>query len=394
MKLDWRPPIPLAAALAMSQFGLFLLPAALLLASGALARSEAQQLGTELHRETVLVAALVAAAPADLDRQLDAIAAETGLSITRGTDGAVLLTRPARGNLEILASLARETGWFFTTVGAAILSLAAWAAWRVSRSLRALARITRHVDDIGPDGEHARWLLDSVLGTRIAEVRQVAGSFQGTLRRLRDRLRDNEEFAANVSHEFRTPLTTLRGTMDVLMDDVEMPAEQRRRFLQNARTDVDRLLRMVQGLFDLARVESASRRELTPLDDIVTEVVSRYAGVELVGHGAAVEADTAQLELAIANLLDNALSHGVPPIRVRLWVEGLRTGVSVHNEGPGISAANLPHIFDRFFTTGADRRGTGLGLAIVRAVARAHGGDVEAESAPDRTVFRLWMPRG
>ncbi len=389
----WRPPIPLAAALAMSQLGLFLLPAVLLLASGALARSEAQLVDAELHRETVLIEALVAARPPDLDRQLDTIAAETGLTISRDGDGALHLARPARGNLEILASLARETGWFFTTLGAAILGVAAWAAWRVSRSLRALARITLHVDDVGPAGEHARWLLDSVLGTRIAEVRQVAGSFVSTLRRLRDRLRDNEEFAANVSHEFRTPLTTLRGTVDVLMDDAEMPPEQRRRFLQNARTDVDRLLRMVQGLFDLARVESTSRRQLTALDDIAADVLARYPTVGLVGHGAAIDADAAQVELAIGNLVDNARLHGGPPVSVRLWVHGPRTGVDIENAGPGISAANLPHIFDRFFTTGADRQGSGLGLAIVRAVARAHSGDVEVESAPGRTVFRLWMPR-
>lgn len=309
------------------------------------------------------------------------------------TAGAVVIVLPNRRGAEVLAALVGEAGWPALSIGGAALAFSFWASWRVSRSLRALAAITQHVDERGPSGEHARWLLDSVLGTRIAEVRQVAAAFQGTLRRLRDRLRDNEEFAANVSHEFRTPLTTLRGTMDVLMDDADMPAEQRRRFLENARTDLDRLLRMVQGLFDLARVESTSRRQRVELDELAADLQHRFPEVVVSGRGGSVEADGAQLELAVANLIENARLHGGPPIRLHVWAEGERTGVDVEDGGPGISAANLPQVFDRFFTTGRGRKGTGLGLAIVRAVARAHEGDVEVQSRPGATTFRLWVPR-
>ncbi len=307
--------------------------------------------------------------------------------------GVVVVGLPNRRGAEVLAALVGDAGWPAALFGGAALAFAFWASWRVSRSLRALARIAQHVDERGPTGEHARWLLDSVLGTRIAEVRHVAAAFQGTLRRLRDRLRDNEEFAGNVSHEFRTPLTTLRGTMDVLMEDGDMPASQRHLFLENARTDLDRLLRMVQGLFDLARVESTTRRARVVLDEVAADVQHRYSDVGLEGAAGAVLGDAAQLELAVANLVENARLHGGPPVHLRLWAVAGRVGVDVADGGPGISTANLPQVFDRFFTTGRGRQGSGLGLAIVRAVARAHDGDVTVESEPGRTVFRLSLPR-
>ena len=76
------------------------------------------------------------------------------------------------------------------------------------------------------------------------------------------------------------------------------------------------------------------------------------------------------------------------------WTEGPWTGVDVTDDGPGISPANLPKIFERFFTTDRERGGTGLGLALVRAVAEAHGGKVEVESRPGHTRFRITLPRG
>lgn len=462
-----RPAIPLQWALFVSHVGMFALPTALLLVTGALARDQFHQREKELRREAVLAAEIVEARLGDraadpiawveLQPRLESLAKETGLGVRlvdpagtvivsngpgAGSDlaareevtaallgtttavtrrglpevttpppanaehrawtfaaspvradgevvGAVLVVHANRRGVEVLGSLVDEAGWRASLVASLALGAASFASWRVSRSLRALARVALEVSDRGERGDQARWLLDATVGTRIAEVRQVARSFRDTLRRLEERLAYNQEFAANVSHEFRTPLTTLRGTVDVLRDDEDMPPEQRRRFLENARTDLDRLLRAVQGLYDLARVDAGTGQERVSLGDVCREVLGRTPGVAFEGEAGAVLGDAAQLELALRNLVENAQLHGGPNVRVRGWIEGARTGLDVEDDGPGISPANMERVFDRFFTTGRDRQGTGLGLALVRAIARAHGGEVTVRSEGGRTVFRL-----
>jgi signal transduction histidine kinase len=108
-----------------------------------------------------------------------------------------------------------------------------------------------------------------------------------------------------------------------------------------------------------------------------------------------VDANREQLESAASNLVENALRHGGPGVKVEVvgFTEGAWTGVDVIDDGPGISPANLKKVFDRFFTTDRAKGGTGLGLALVRAVLEAHGGRVEVESAPGHTRFRLVLPK-
>jgi signal transduction histidine kinase len=212
--------------------------------------------------------------------------------------------------------------------------------------------------------------------------------------RLRERLAYISEFAGNVSHEFKTPVSSLRGTVELLRDDDEMPAAQRARFLDNALQDLDRLSRLVGGLLRLARAEEGGGRDRIALDDVIRAVRARHERLDVRGAGGTVVANREQLEAAIGNLVENAFRYGGPGVTVRaeLWVEGDRTGVDILDDGPGISAANLPKVFDRFFTTDRAGGGTGLGLALVRAVCEAHGGTVEVESAPGRTRFRVALP--
>ncbi len=462
-----RPAIPLQWALFVSHIGMFALPAALVLLTGALARDQCNQRERELRSEALLAAQIIEArlgervndpaawldlrphlqrlssatglgvrvvdragtvvvsngpgAGADLSEREEVAAALRGESTARtrqshpenpnanagtrawtfaaspvqhGEDvvGAVTVMHANRRGLEVLGSLVKEGGWRAGLIAGLALLAASFASWGVSRSLRALARVTRQATDPGEGGDQARWLLDATVGTRIAEVRQVASAFRDTLRRLEARLAFNQEFAANVSHEFRTPLTTLRGTVDLLRDDPDMTPEQRRRFLDNARTDLDRLLRAIAGLFDLARADAGSNRLSVSLAEVAGEVCHGQ-DVSVSGAWGIVAGDSALLDLALRNLVENARLHGGPTISVRGWTEGDRVGLEVEDNGPGISPGNLDRVFDRFFTTGREREGTGLGLALVRAVAHAHGGEVSVKSTPGRTVFRLDLPR-
>lgn len=214
--------------------------------------------------------------------------------------------------------------------------------------------------------------------------------------RLRARLEYIAEFAGNVSHEFKTPIATLRGTLELLEDDPEMAAGQRALFLTNALAELHRMQRLVDGLLALARADQRGQREAVDLAALARELTAARAGVVAEDSEGVpwVQADRRQLEVALGNLVDNALEHGGAQVQVRLrtWVEGDRCGLDVEDDGPGISQANQQRVFDRFFTTARERGGTGLGLALVKAVAEAHGGGVTLESQPGRTTFRLWLP--
>lgn len=314
------------------------------------------------------------------------------LAPTGARMGVLLLTRPARGTTEALGALLRDVGGWALVATAGGLGLAGWLGWRVSRSLRRLAEVA---DRIAEGAPAEAWSADltAVQGTRAGEVRRLARAFATMTARLQERLRYNQEFAANVSHEFKTPITTLRGTLDLLAEDAAMPAAQRALFLDNARTDLDRLSRLVGGLLQLARAEAgAGARDSVDLDGLIDAVRRRHPGVTVTGVAGPVRGDAAQLELVVDNLLANARLHGGPPVEVAAFEEGATTGFLVVDHGPGISPANLPHVFDRFFTTGQARRGTGLGLAMVKAVVEAHGGTVTVESRPGHTAFRVTLP--
>jgi signal transduction histidine kinase len=301
--------------------------------------------------------------------------------------GAVVAIHANRNGWDVIEGVGDEVGWGAVGLGASAILSALYVGWRVSRSLRALARVAHAAGEGAAVPE-----LDAIARTRVAEVRGVAVAFRDMLARLRERLRYNEEFAANVSHEFKTPLTTLRGTMELLADDEAMEPDQRRRFLANARTDLDRLLRLVQGLLDLARAEARAGHERVALGPLLEALETRFSNIKVHGVGGVIVGDRAQVELAVANLVENAIQHGGPRVEVEGVVEPGWVGVRVWDDGPGIPPANLPHLFDRFFTTSPDRRGTGLGLPLVRAVAAAHGGEATVESSPGRTCFTLRFP--
>ncbi|MDP2310126.1 MAG: ATP-binding protein [Pseudomonadota bacterium] len=306
--------------------------------------------------------------------------------------GAVVLSRTPREEVQAFYQMAPRL-----SVGA-ILALAgtvglAFSAGRIlSRSLRSLAEASH---GIAAGSEAALVALEPASRSHVAEARALAAAMGTMSARLRQRLRYISEFAGNVSHEFKTPVSSLRGTIELLRDDDDMPPEQRARFLENALDDLDRLSRLVGGLLRLARAEEGGARTVFNLDDVLTELVARHPQVARTGTAAKVDANREQIESALTNLVENALRHGGPEVHVRVesFSDGGWTGVDVLDDGSGISSANLKKVFDRFFTTDRAKGGTGLGLALVRAVAEAHGGRIEVESAPGRTRFRFVLPR-
>jgi len=241
------------------------------------------------------------------------------------------------------------------------------------------------------------------------EVRELAVAFAHMKERLVERLRFAGEFAADVAHELKSPLTSIRGAAELLGQGAWTDDRARDRFLENIRLDVERLDRIVTRLLLLGRIE-ASDRPLVEVDltALGARVAARLATadkpIELVGDGEVTISGRADdLEIAVGNLVENGQRYSPSGEKTLLWIARNGAGravIRVENRGPAISANNQAKIFERFFTTDAERGGTGLGLAIVKSVAEAHGGAISCQFLADpeksaepshqgKTVFEL-----
>lgn len=203
------------------------------------------------------------------------------------------------------------------------------------------------------------------------------------------------EFVANVSHDLRTPVTILRGYAETLAQDhASLPADERARFIAKIVAATTRLSNLLEGMLALASLESgaAARREPGALAAAATEVTetladrARAAGMtlQLEISAPAGSADPTLARRLVQNLVENALAHAQGGDRVTVRVRG--DLLEVEDNGPGVSAADLARLFDRFYRADRSRRqgGAGIGLSIVRQIAELHGGAVTAEAARPR----------
>jgi len=221
------------------------------------------------------------------------------------------------------------------------------------------------------------------------------------------------DFVAAVSHEFRTPLASMRHVTELLEEDDEMPAQRRRSFYEIYRRNTERLHQLVESLLDFARMEAGRKAyELQPIDAaaFATRVVAefqRHVGmgkspIEVDGttaDGLKVNGDRDALANALWNLLDNAVKYSPEgqAIHVRVAPHPAGVAIVVEDRGLGIARHERDAIFQRFVrgqqALALGIKGTGLGLAMVAHIARAHGGDVEVESEEQRgSTFRLVLP--
>jgi two-component system heavy metal sensor histidine kinase CusS len=244
-------------------------------------------------------------------------------------------------------------------------------------------------------------VLCALVGHRIA--RQLLARTDEAFERL-------ERFAADIAHQIRTPLSNLRGEIEVSLGRARSPDEYRE-LLASSLEECVRLSRLVERLLFLSRAESPTRsikrerlelrRELEAVRDFY-EPAAAEAGLALrVAEGAPVEADADRvlLQNAVANLVENAIAHTPPGGAVTLAAAraGPLAEVTVADTGRGIPGEHLGRVFDRFYRVapGGGGGGTGLGLSIVKSVAELHGGAVAIDSAPGRgTRVTVRLPAG
>ncbi|MFJ5309253.1 sensor histidine kinase [Streptomyces sp. NPDC088350] len=283
----------------------------------------------------------------------------------------------------------------------------------VRRSLRPLEHAARTADRIAT-GDFAPRLVEA----RVAPTTEV-GRLSGALNRMLDQIhaalaaRDASEerlrqFVADASHELRTPLQSIRGYGELYqrgaLPDTESVDEAMDRML----AEVHRMTRLVESLLMLARFDEDDPDDLEPVDlsRVVTESCRDAAAVEpdrpwtvTVTPDVTVRGDEAQLRGVVANLLVNVRMHtpSEAACAVGLSVAEGRAVLRVRDDGPGIPADAVPHVFDRFYRADKSRSrargGSGLGLSIVAAVADLHGGTVRVESPVDGgTLIEVTLP--
>ncbi|QHA05648.1 HAMP domain-containing protein [Streptomyces broussonetiae] len=216
------------------------------------------------------------------------------------------------------------------------------------------------------------------------------------------------QFVADASHELRTPLASIRGYAELTRRGREQVGPDTRHALGRIESEAGRMTLLVEDLLLLARLDAGRplQFEQTDLIPLVVDTVSdsRAAGMDhnwrldLPDEPALVSADAARVQQVLVNLIGNARKHTPPgtTVTARVQRRGSWMCVDVEDNGQGIDAELLPHVFERFARGDSARSrstgSTGLGLAIVQAVAAAHGGAVTVDSMPGRTVFTVHLP--
>ncbi|MEU7615310.1 HAMP domain-containing sensor histidine kinase [Micromonospora rifamycinica] len=243
------------------------------------------------------------------------------------------------------------------------------------------------------------------------EIRRLIQSINEMLAALRDSRRAQRLLAEDAAHELKTPLTSLRLNVELLIRldrrgtlDSALLAESRTRLLDDLGAQVAELSTLAAELTDLARGDvSDESTEVLDLADVVvaaaTRARSRVPDIEIALDVTPVEVSgrPAALQRAVLNLIDNAgkWSPADQPVQVRLRAEGASAVLEVDDAGPGIDAVDVPRVFDRFYRADSARAlpGSGLGLSIVQRVVDAHGGRVAvARSARGGALLRVVLP--
>jgi two-component system, OmpR family, heavy metal sensor histidine kinase CusS len=286
--------------------------------------------------------------------------------------------------------VARYREWLVVVLLASLLVVAVLGYQIARNSLRPLERVRQIAGRIGTSTLNERIALAHLP----AEVRALAETFNKMMERLQDSFLQLRHLSDNIAHELRTPIQNIVNVAEIGLGKARS-TEEYREHLESILEAGRQLSRIVQSLLFLARAENASipiayeildvRDELERIREFF-EAPAAEAGVDIVvqcPRGLTTRLDRTLMQRAVSNLVSNALAStlqgGLIELRGTVAAEEIR--IEVRDNGSGIAAAHLPHIFDRFYRVDHTRAGgSGLGLSIVKSIAQLHDGDVEIQS--------------
>ncbi len=313
----------------------------------------------------------------------------------------------------------QQTWLNLLAIGGVVLLAAILASILLARQIVApIEHLTATSEEIA-----AGHLNERVTPAGPREVRRLGTTFNAMAERVQEMLAQQRAFVDNAAHELRTPLTGLSLRLELLQSQGEKEPGLRREYVQQMTRQVTALRRIVDHLLALAAAESNANAPRHPLDlapllyDLADDMgtVAQQGGVtlkvEVPDHLPMVDANPEQMNIAVRNLLDNALKYTPQGGTVTLsaGADDGQVQISVSDTGPGIPAEELPHIFERFYRIeqnhtsvpagpdgGVKTRlmgGAGLGLALVRAIVESHGGEVTVTSRVGAgSTFEMALP--
>lgn len=320
------------------------------------------------------------------------------LPIIDETTGATLGYAVACSPVSVVEAPVRETESILIALSGFIMIGAVLASYFISDKLvRPISNISRAAEAFSNGDFSARV---PTLGND--EVGELAVVFNNMALSLEEMEKTRDTFLSNVSHDLRTPMTTIAGFIDGILDGA-IPYEKQEYYLRIIREEVGRLSRLVSTLLDISRIQ-AGKREFKMSTFDVCETV-RICLISLEKHidkknlnvsfecdedRIYVNADMDAIHQVVYNICDNAVKFSYEGARLAISVrlKEKTVYVSIYNEGKGVSEEDLPYVFDRFYkadkSRGLDKNGTGLGLFICKTIMEAHGQSITVESKEDK----------
>ncbi len=261
----------------------------------------------------------------------------------------------------------------------------------ISRPIRELIRQTERVK------QGSQKLIQPLKNPVTYEIAQLSDSFASMSHALAERTDYIQRFATHVSHEFKTPLTSMQGALELLQDHSDMPSDRRQRFIDNLLADTQRLKQLVNRLLELARADVLEpSQQDSVLPDVIFTLQNRYVerGLTLTYQTLpttplAIAPDA--LEIILSNLFENSLQHGATQLTLSTIQHDNSLKLHLHDNGTGVSAANRKKIFTPFFTTRRNNGGTGLGLEITASLLKTYNGKIELAESREGALFVLTL---